>query len=146
MSLTLVLKEQTESLKVGLALCRKRSDPDRSHFRWVYAIPVPVTPQKFCGLKSRLCFGSCGIILISLWIYRPYIIKLLQLSHAKWQSLSASEVMGRFINSLNSFVTGKAFRSFISKLGIVLTIEFILILPAILWPLTSPSRYLQHHV
>lgn len=144
MSLTLVLKEKTESLKVGLALCRKRSDSDRSHFRWVYAIPLPVTPQRFRGLKSRLCFGSCGIILISLWI--PYIIKLLQLSHAQWQSLSASEVMERFINSLNSFVPGKAFRSFISKLGIVLTIMFILILPAILWPLTSPSRYLQHHV
>lgn len=81
----------------------------------------PLTPQRFRGLKSRLRFGSCGIIPISLWIYRPYIIKLLQLSHAKWQSLSAYEVMERFINSLNSFVTGKAFRSFISKLGIVLT-------------------------
>lgn len=36
-----------------------------------------MTPFRLRGLKSRLIFGVYGMVLISLWIYRQYVIELL---------------------------------------------------------------------
>lgn len=62
------------------------------------------------------------------------------------QSLSASKVVERFINSLNSFVTGKTFCSFIINLGSILTVVLILVLLLLGHSLdrTDPIRELQH--